>query len=109
MKPSLRAYGSQQALFKDGAVPPSVPTELTDAKRLSPIPQTLLLLFVFVFGFRFSFACGYGLAFGSVNFRQEWLGGGWNCYFPQQQTTRCDLVSIHRAPGIIVLPERCTF
>src|SRR5271157_1123105 len=68
-------------------------------------PEALLL--VLLFGFRF--LVGYGLGFCAANFRQERLGCGWRRHFAQQQRPSCDLASIHRVPGIIVLSDRCTF
>src|SRR5271157_2680357 len=52
---------------------------------------------------------GFGLSFCAANFRKERLGCGGRCHFAQQQRPSCDLGSVHRAPGIIVLTERCTF
>src|SRR5665811_505403 len=70
---------------------------MTDNCRSSPEA----LLFVFPFG--------YSLGFCSTNFRKERLGNGWSCHFAQQQSPSCDIASINRVPGIIVLTERCTF
>jgi hypothetical protein len=75
----------------------------------SPFLQVLLLIFLFGFGFRFSFPLGYCLSFCSANFRKERLGRGWSRHFAQQQSLSCDLASINRVPGIIVLADRCTF
>ena len=43
-----------------------------------------VLLLIIVFSSVFSLAFGYGLGFGSVNFRKERFGYGWNGYFAQQ-------------------------
>src|SRR5579864_5309730 len=74
-------------------------------------PEALLLVVLLLFGFRlvFSFIFGYGLSFCSINFRKERLGYGWSRYLAQQQSPSCDLASINRVPGIIVLTNRCTF
>src|SRR5580700_7723123 len=66
-------------------------------------PEALLL--VFLFGFSFP----YSLGFCSANFRKERLGCCWSRHFAQQQSPSCDLASVNRVSGIIVLPERCTF
>src|SRR5450759_5561688 len=76
---------------------------MTNSGRLSPEA----LIFVFLFGFSFPF--GYGLGFCSANFRKERPGCGWSWHFAQQQSPSCDLASINRVPGIIVLADRRTF
>ena len=75
----------------------------------SPILQVLLLLSLSSFGFGFGFPFGYSLGFCSANFRKERPGFGWNRHFAQQQGSSCDLASVYRVPGIIVLADRCTF
>src|SRR5580692_7646967 len=73
--------------------------------------EALLFVLVFLFGFSlsFSFSFGYGLGFCSANFRKERPGCSWSWHFAQQQSSSCDLASIHRVPGITVLADRCTF
>ena len=49
-----------------------------------------------------------GLSFGSANLRKERLGCSWNRHSAQQQSPSCDIASVYRTPGVIVLTERCT-
>src|SRR5271165_6231156 len=72
-----------------------------------PVLQALLL--VVLFSFLFRFRLGYGLSFGSTNFRKERLGCGRNRHFAQQQSPGRDISSVDRTPGIIVLTKRCAF
>ena len=67
----------------------NIQSRLNDKQRQSQFCKFLLVL--------------SGLSFCVANFRNERLGYGWYWHFAQQQRPSCDVVSVDRFPGVIVL------
>src|ERR1700756_5065705 len=102
---SSTIFASLAKELNNGTVPLLEHPKSAELSSGSTNSEGLFLIFLFGFRFCFSFAFSYCLSFCSTNFRKERLGCGWSCHLAQQQSPSCDIASINRVPGIIVLAD----